>query len=82
MPPTAVHYAAPHGEEHDHVEPLPKMTIGGEAPSDWQCSTSNTGAEIPRMALPNDSAIASLPAVMPSSTLYYFVPGQYAVIAD
>ena len=40
-----------------------------------QRGESNAGVEIPMMALPNDSVIASLPAVMPSSTLYR-LPGQ------
>ena len=39
-----------------------------------QRGESNAGVEIPMMALPNDSAIASLPAVMPSSTLYRASP--------
>ena len=33
---------------------------------------SNAGVEIPMMALPNDSAIASLPAIMPSSCIYTY----------
>ena len=39
-----------------------------------QRGESNAGFEIPMMVLPNDSAIASLPAAIPSSTLYRASP--------
>ena len=31
--------AAPRSEDNDLVVPVPRVAIGGEAPSDWQCYT-------------------------------------------